>query len=115
MKRLTILPVAVFTLAGFILRDGVTSPLHSQVVSHDLRTRNMELVGYNGEIAAKTPDLIQLHAPDLVLAEPYAAVCAVTPQRCGIGTLARTRRWTYGDCDNPQLHVIEGHGGGHAA
>ena len=51
MKRLTILPVAVLTLAGFILSDGLTSPLHSQVVSRDLRTRNMELVGYNGEVA----------------------------------------------------------------
>ena len=60
MKRLTILPVAVLTLAGFILSDGLTSPLHSQVVSHDLRTRNMELVGYNGEVAAKTPELLQL-------------------------------------------------------
>ncbi len=60
MKRLTILPVAVLTLAGFILSDGLTSLLHSQVVSHDLRTRNLELVGYNGEIAAKTPELIQL-------------------------------------------------------
>lgn len=47
-------------LAGCVLGSGLASPLLSQVRSSEFRTRKMELVGYNGEIATKTPELLQL-------------------------------------------------------
>ncbi len=58
MRRL--IAVLVLSLSGATLGDGLTSPLLSQDRSALFRTRNMELVGYNGEIATKTPELLQL-------------------------------------------------------
>ncbi|MCH8246262.1 MAG: hypothetical protein IH951_07625 [Bacteroidetes bacterium] len=54
--RLLLLPILFACLVGGVLPTG----LLAQIAPRELRTSNMELVGYNGEIAAKTPELIQL-------------------------------------------------------
>ncbi len=54
--RLLLMPILFACLVGGVRPTG----LPAQIAPRELQTRNMELVGYNGEIAAKTPELIQL-------------------------------------------------------
>ena len=54
--RLLLMPILFACLVGRV----PPTELLAQIAPRELQTRNMELVGYNGEIAAKTPELIQL-------------------------------------------------------
>ena len=56
MRRLSLVPIIFACLVGGVSPTG----LPAQIAPPDLRTRNMELVGYNGEVATKTPELLQL-------------------------------------------------------
>ena len=56
MRRLLLVPMLFACLVGGVPPTG----LPAQIAPRELRTRNMELVGYNGEVAAKTPELLQL-------------------------------------------------------
>ena len=50
MRRLLLVPMLFACLVGGVPPTG----LPAQIAPRELRTRNMELVGYNGEVAAKT-------------------------------------------------------------
>ncbi len=55
-RRLSLVAILFAFLVGGVSPTG----LPAQIAPRELGTRNMELVGYNGEVAAKTPELLQL-------------------------------------------------------